>query len=207
MFKFLPSAAICAQLESDLPETRQVSALLSMLQVAADMLAQVGGENEESLSKTMKRLKIVPAGEALPKSLGNFRLGHLELLLNKLRFVRAKRMVLNNHWPFENAPKEFFEPVSLELLGSAEQMLHHVVPGSSSLLFFLFISSLSCLPVPFGTSAGITVLAASISFSQEKHEAFGTCIQIFAIWFNQGSFVLHFELTWRANEFLVTLGF
>jgi hypothetical protein len=129
MFDSLPSAAVCVQLESELPEIRQVSALLSALQIAADMLAQVGGKSDDSLSRTMKKLKIVPAGESLPKSLGHFQLGHLELLLVKLRFVRAKRMVLNNHWPFQNARKEFFEPITPSLLALAELMIHHIAPG------------------------------------------------------------------------------
>ena len=47
------------QLESELPEIRDVSGLLMLLRITADILAQVGGKSSDSLPKTMVRLKVV----------------------------------------------------------------------------------------------------------------------------------------------------
>jgi hypothetical protein len=80
----------------------------------------------------MTRLKIVSSKEHLPKSLENFRVEHLAALLIRLRFIRAKRMVLNSQWPFENVSKFFYEPIPKRLLDSAEEMMHHVHPGWST---------------------------------------------------------------------------
>jgi hypothetical protein len=106
-FDSLPSSA---QLEAELPDIRDVSSLLEVLQTTANMLALVGGESSDSLSKKIKSLKIIPAAPkspkrrhekpSLPKALDNFKLGHLELLVIKLRYVRAKRMICVNQTPF-----------------------------------------------------------------------------------------------------------
>ena len=78
------------QLESELPEIRDVSGLLMLLRTTADILAQVGGKSSDSLVKTMTRLKVVvhnTASEpALPKALRSFQLGHLEPLMIRYRY-------------------------------------------------------------------------------------------------------------------------
>ena len=72
------------QLENELPEIRDVSGLLMLLRITADILAQVGGKSSDSLPKTMVRLKVVvpnPSEPPLPKALRSFQLGHLEPLM------------------------------------------------------------------------------------------------------------------------------
>ena len=75
------------QLENELPEIRDVSGLLMLLRITADILAQVGGTSSDSLAGTMTRLKVVAAAATdgqphpLPKALRAFQLGHLEPLM------------------------------------------------------------------------------------------------------------------------------
>ncbi len=69
------------QLEEELYEIREVSALLRLLRVTADTLVLVGGSSQDSLSATISRLKLVQTRDQLPKALRFFRLGHLELLI------------------------------------------------------------------------------------------------------------------------------
>ena len=143
-FDSIPSTAIGVQLESELPEIRDISSLLDILQTTVDTLALVGGTNQESLSKKIHQLKITSfkgrIKVQLPKSLDNFKLGHLEALMVNLRFVRAKRMVHNNHPPFHKADKVFYEPLPEQLLPSIDEMLHHVQPGQ---YFFFLIKRFS----------------------------------------------------------------
>ena len=76
------------QLESELPEIRDVSGLLMLLRITADILAQVGGQSCDSLVKTMTRLKVVAPSASeppLPKALRSFQLGHLEPLM--IRYI------------------------------------------------------------------------------------------------------------------------
>ena len=131
----LPSVAIGVRLESELPEIRDVSSLLDILHTTADMLAKVGGKPNDSLVTTIKELKIISYKsksfrEVIPKSLDVFTLGHLEQLMVKLRFIRAKRMVCNNQSPFDKASKSFCEQLPLSLVQSIDKLLHIVQPGS-----------------------------------------------------------------------------
>jgi hypothetical protein len=48
----------------------------------------------------------------------------------RLRFVRATRMILNNHWPFDKAEEVFFEALPRETLAAVENLIHHVQPGA-----------------------------------------------------------------------------
>lgn len=125
----IPSSVIGLQLENELVEIRDVSWLLQKLSVTASFLCHVGGGSKASLPDRMLELKIVAREDSLPKSLKYFKVEHLLALMIRLRFVRAKRMVLNNQWPFENAGKEFFEAIPKDLMAKAEAMLHHVRPG------------------------------------------------------------------------------
>ena len=78
------------QLESELPEIRDVSGLLMLLRITADILAQVGGKSSDSLVKTMARLKVgLPSASEppLPKALRSFQLGHLEPLMIRFRDI------------------------------------------------------------------------------------------------------------------------
>jgi hypothetical protein len=111
------------------------------LKTTADTLVLVGGESDESLTKKILQLKIAAfkgrsAKHVLPKSLEHFKLGHLEPLMIRLRFVRAKRMVWNNHRPFHKTDKAFFQPFPDDHLPSIDAMLHHIHPGFSSSRFF-----------------------------------------------------------------------
>ena len=78
------------QLESELPEIRDVSGLLMLLRTTADILAQVGGKSSDSLVKTMARLKVgLPSASEPPlsKALRSFQLGHLEPLMIRFRDI------------------------------------------------------------------------------------------------------------------------
>ena len=130
----LPSAAFGVQLESELPEIRDVSSLLDILHTTADLLAKVGGKQNDSLIAAIKSLKIISFKskafrDVLPKSLDILTLGHLEQLMLKLRFIRAKRMVCNNQSPFDKASKSFCEQLPLSLVQSIDKLLHIVQPG------------------------------------------------------------------------------
>ena len=132
-FDSIPSTALGVQLESELPEIRDISSLLDILKTTVDTLTLVGGSSQESLSKKIHQLKITSfKGRiklVLPKSLDNFKLGHLEALMVNLRFVRAKRMISNNHPPFHKADKVFYQSMPDELIPSVDEMLHHVQRG------------------------------------------------------------------------------
>jgi hypothetical protein len=52
----------------------------------------------------------------------------------RLRFVRAKRMIVNEHWPFHHAERVFFDPIPQALLPAVETLLHHVQPGQTRIL-------------------------------------------------------------------------
>ena len=138
----IPSSVIGVQLENELVEIRDVSWLLQKLCVTASFLCHVGGSEKDSLPDRMAELKIVGRRDSLPKALKHFKVEHLLPLIIKLRFVRAKRMVLNNQWPFENTGREFFEPVPKNLLAKIEEMLHHVQPGLWLLSLRLFFEQI-----------------------------------------------------------------
>ena len=130
----LPSNAIGVKLESELAEIRDVSSLLDILQTTTGILAKIGGNQNESLVQAILRLKIISKDSAnfkefIPKSLEYFKLGHLEQLMIKLRFIRAKRMVCNNQTPFHKADKSFREQLPGELIQSIDKLLHLVQPG------------------------------------------------------------------------------
>ena len=57
-FDSLPSVYATAQLESELPQTRDVSSLLDILQTTANTVALIGGDSNVSLPKTIVQLKI-----------------------------------------------------------------------------------------------------------------------------------------------------
>jgi hypothetical protein len=108
-------------------------------QTTANTVSIIGGDPRDSLSKKILLLKTaatVGKGKAvknwLPKALDHFQLGHIEPLMIRLRFVRAKRMVLTNHLPFHKADKTFFKGIPANLLPSIDEMLHHVQPGQPS---------------------------------------------------------------------------
>lgn len=135
-FETIPSTAVGVQLESELADIRDISTLIDILQTTANTVSIVGGDSRDSLSKKILLLKTaatVGKGKTvknwLPKSLDHFQLGHIEPLMVKLRFVRAKRMVINNHLPFHKSDKTFFKEVPEKLLPSIDDMLHHVQPG------------------------------------------------------------------------------
>ena len=157
-FDSIPSTAIGVQLESELPEIRDISTLLDTLQTTVDTLALVGGSSQESLSKKIHQLKIASfkgrIKNVLPKSLDNFKLGHLEALMVNLRFVRAKRMVHNNHPPFHKADKVFYQHLPEELLPTIDVMLHHVQPGEQNLcvLFTVKMDFIHSITVWFSNS-------------------------------------------------------
>ena len=79
-----------------MPEIRDVSGLLMLLRITADILAQVGGTSSDSLAGTMTRLKVVAAAATdgqphpLPKALRAFQLGHLEPLMIRYHGTYAK---------------------------------------------------------------------------------------------------------------------
>jgi hypothetical protein len=127
-FDSLPSIYATAQLESELPQTRDVSSLLDILQTTANTVALIGGDRNASLPKTIVQLKIA-SKQVLPKSLDPFKVGHLQPLMVKLRFVRAKSMVCNNQWPFDKANKLFRQHLPEKLYPTVDRLLRHVQPG------------------------------------------------------------------------------
>ena len=133
-FESIPSTALGVQLESELADIRDISTLIDVLQTTANTLSIIGGESRDILSRKIHQLKTASAAKGksakIPKSLDHFQLGHIEPLLIRLRFVRAKRMVLNQHLPFHKADREFCQTVPEDLLQSIDHLLHHVQPGS-----------------------------------------------------------------------------
>lgn len=130
--RHVPSEAIAVQLESDLPDIRDVSALISILQTTASIVMLIDNQKldlDEPLPEVICSLQITASRDLLPKPLGQFRLRHLEAAIKRLNFVRARRMVQNEVMPFVWAQMSFLEPLPLELIPSVEKMLHHVRPG------------------------------------------------------------------------------
>lgn len=141
----LPSVAIGVKLESELAEIRDVSSLLDILQTTAGILAKIGGNQNEPLLQVITHLKIISSDmknlkNIIPKSLDYLTLGHLEQLVIKLRFIRAKRMVCNNQSPFHAADKSFREQLPRQLIPSIDKLLQLVQPG----LFLYALSLSSC---------------------------------------------------------------
>ena len=128
----LPSAIVGTQLEADLPEVRDVAAMIEIIQTTANIVSLVADDNvdvDKPLSEIILSFKIVASLDQLPRVLPHLKLKHLEPLSRKLKFIRVRRMIRNGLIPFSRVDPSFQEPLGPGLMSSVQELLKHVRPG------------------------------------------------------------------------------